>query len=160
MPDTRALGLLTREAFKSIFRVGDVIPFASHKNSGALTVVEFTERGIKVKSQRRASGYLLDFEKLGVVVESFASISPRGVHDAVGGVLKKRGLPETSTETILYAAAKEFLARSAVPTPPASSPRGTAAVTEALNELVEHVNTKPDTFSSTAAAELLASVEW
>jgi hypothetical protein len=157
MQDTRALALLAREAFRSAFRLGDVIPFARRK--GFFTIVEFTDRGIRVRSTQRAEGYLLDFEKLGVVVKDFGSIPVESAHDGVGDLLRRHGLAETSTETVLYAAAKEFLGRSGLP----RSSRGSQdadLITEAMNRLSEELDTKPDRFLSAVSSKTLAGVEW
>ncbi len=151
------MGLLTREAFRSAFKLGDAIPFA--RKSGSFTIVEFTDRGMRVKSARRTEGYLLDYEKLGVVVKDFGSIRAESAHDGVGDLLRRHGLPETSTESVLYAAAKEFLGRSGLP----KSSRGSQhedSVTEAMNRVSEEVDTKPDRFLSAASIKTLARVEW
>jgi hypothetical protein len=155
--NTRTLGFLAREAFRSAFKIGDTIPFA--RRSGSFTVVAFTDRGMKVSSEQRTAGYVLDFEKLGVVVEDFGTIAAESVHDTVGERLRKRGLSETATETVLYAAAKEFLARSSVPRS-ADAARDADAITEAMNHIIQATDTKPDGFVSSASAEILASVEW
>jgi hypothetical protein len=157
MQETRTLGLLTREAFRGSFKVGDVIPFA--RRSGSYTVVAFTDRAMKVKSSQRTDGYVLDFEKLGVVVEDFGSIAVEAIHDGVGDRLRERGLSETSTEAVLYAVAKEFLARSTVLKSSRAS-YDADAVTEAMNLVADHSDTKPDDFLSAAAARTLAGVEW
>jgi hypothetical protein len=157
MFETRTLALMTREAFRSAFKLGDSIPFAKRK--GALTVIEFTERGMRVASNGRAEGYLLDFDKLGVVVKDFSSIPSTGAHEGVGGALKRHGLTETSTETILYAAAKEFLVRSGLPK--GSRPaHDSDAITAAMNRISEQVDTRPDGFLSAAALRTLRDSEW
>jgi hypothetical protein len=157
MQETRTLALMTREAFRSAFKLGDSIPFARRK--GSLTVVEFTDRGMRVTSMGRAEGYLLDFDKLGVVVKDFGSIPSEGAHSGVGVALKKHGLSETSTETILYAAAKEFLVRSGLPKG-ARAPHDSEAITEAMNRISDQVDTRPDGFLSAAASRTLRDSEW
>src|SRR5450432_2307677 len=157
MFETRTLALMTREAFSSAFKLGDSIPFAKRK--GSLTVVEFTERGMRVASTGRAEGYLLDFDKLGVVVKDFGSIPSAGAHAAVGGALKRHGLTETSTETILYAAAKEFLIRSGMPK--GSRPtHDSGAITESMNRISDRVDTRADEFLTAASRRTLRNSEW
>jgi hypothetical protein len=155
--ETRTLALMTREAFRSTFKLGDSIPFATRK--GALTVVEFTERGMRVTSAGRADGYLLDFDKLGVVVKDFGSIPSAGAHDGVGRALKQHGLNETSAETILYAAAKEFIVRSGLPKG-ARSTHDSDSITEAMNRVSDQVDTRPDKFLSAASNRTLRDSEW
>ncbi|HEY7372347.1 MAG TPA: hypothetical protein VIF57_09330 [Polyangia bacterium] len=157
MRDTQPLALLTREAFRSAFKLGDVIPFATKK--GTLTVVEFNERGMRVRSASRAEGYLLDFDKLGVVVKDFSAIPSRAAHDGVGAVLKRHGLFETQTETLLYAAAKEFIVRSGLPKGEHPS-RDVSAVTEAMNRVADHTDTRADPFLAVAAAARMQDSEW
>ncbi len=148
---------MTREAFRSAFRLGDSIPFATRK--GSLTVVEFTERGMRVTSTGRSEGYLLDFDKLGVVVKDFGSIPSAGAHDGVGRALKQHGLNETSAETILYAAAKEFIVRSGLPKGSRST-HDSDSITEAMNRIADQVDTRPDEFLSSASSRILQDSEW
>ncbi len=122
-------------------------------------MVEFTERGMRVTSTGRSEGYLLDFEKLGVVVKDFGSIPSAGAHDGVGRALKLHGLHETSAETILYAAAKEFIVRAGLPKGPRSA-HDSDSITEAMNRISDQVDTRPDKFLTAASSRTLRDSEW
>jgi hypothetical protein len=105
--------LLARDAFFARFKKGDIFP--SSRGGVTYRVEELSDRGMSVRSTTAARRYMLDFAKLGAVAAQFGLIHPSSIHDGVAQALQNVGLAETSTETILYSASRQYLQMARVP---------------------------------------------
>jgi hypothetical protein len=105
--------LMARDSFSARFKKGDTFP--SSRGGATYEVEEVNDRGMSVRSTSKGTRYMLDFGKLGAVTAQFGSIHPSSIHEGVARALTKVGLTETSTETILYSAARQYLQLARVP---------------------------------------------
>src|SRR5882724_5343698 len=105
--------LMARDSYHLRFKKGDVFPSA--RGSVSYRVEDLNDRGLAVRSLSSQRRYMLDFAKLGAVTAEFGAIHPTSIHEGVDRALGKMGLQETSTETILYSAARYYLFQARLP---------------------------------------------
>jgi hypothetical protein len=105
--------LMARDCFSARFKRGDAFPSA--RGAVIYRVEELNDRGMSVQSTSAARRYMLDFAKLGAVTAQFGLIHPSSIHEGIARALNNAGLSETSTETILYSAARQYLQLARVP---------------------------------------------
>jgi len=105
---------LSRSDIERLFSVGDVIDSGGRRSQFQITCID--KDLVRIKPTQSTTKSCLRYNKLAVVVDSFANVDAHRIEASVGELLKKHDLKDTQNESYLYGFAREYLHRSQAPT--------------------------------------------
>lgn len=101
---------ISQSDVERLFSVGDVIDSGGGRSQ--YRIKDFNDQFVQIQPTKAKTNSSLRYDKLTVVVVSFASIDKHRIEATVGELLKKHGLKDTQNESYLYGFAREYLDRS------------------------------------------------
>jgi predicted HNH restriction endonuclease len=104
--------LISRSDVERLFSVGDVIDSGGRRSQFRIAYID--NDFVRIEPTQSPTKSRLRYDKLAVVVESFASVDAHRIEASVGKLLEKHGLKDTQNESYLYGFAREYLHRSRV----------------------------------------------
>lgn len=105
---------ISRIEIERHFSVGDVIDSGGRRTQFRITSI--TDEVIRIQPTQSLTRSRLRYNKLAVVVDSFARVDENRIEASVGELLAVHDLKDTQNESYLYGFAREYIHRSRVPT--------------------------------------------
>lgn len=105
---------ISRSDIERLFSVGDVIDSGGRRSQFRITYID--NDLVRIEPTQSPTKSRLRYNKLAVVVDSFANVDVHRIEASVGELLEKHGLKDTQNESYLYGFAREYLHRSQAPT--------------------------------------------
>lgn len=93
-----------------LFSVGDVIDSGGRRSQFRITNID--NHFVRIEPTQSPTKSRLRYDKLTVIVDSFASIDEFRIEASVGQLLEAHDLKDTQNESYLYGFAREYLNRS------------------------------------------------